>query len=330
MKVVVTGAAGQLGTLVLVRLVADPAVREVVCVDLRPPRLHSAKIKYRAIDIRDAELAKVCAGAHAVIHLAFIVTDYLPPRQFFDINVEGSKNVFHQAVLAGVSRIIYSSSISAYGVLPGHPEPIVETTPRRLQSDLQYAAAKYQVEEFLDHFEREHSKITIARLRPAVLIGTGMDHTFGHALRRQVIFDVNAYPIPVVWDEDVADAVILALQRNAHGAFNLAAEDPLTASEMARVAGLKVVQPPQRLLRLFAGVSRLFGRFGFFRVMDPAWFTMRGARMVISSERALRELGWQRLCPTAAEVIQQYVATLDQVRIVKRLAPERVKTPHRY
>lgn len=317
MKVVVTGAAGQLGTLMLSRLIADPEIKEVVCVDLRPPRLASAKIRSWRVDVRSQELSTVFAGAQVVIHLAFVVADYLPARQYFDINVEGSKNVFRQAANASVSQVIYASSITAYGLFPDHPEPIVESTPRRLQTDLQYAAAKYWVEEHLDHFEHEHPQMRIARLRPAVLIGNDMNHIFGHALKRRVVFKVNEFPIPIVWDEDVADAVMLALHHNAHGAFNLATEDPLTAAEMENVAGLRVMRPPRRLLQMFASLSRLFGRFGFFRVMDPAWFTMNGARMIISSERAVRELGWQRRCLTGADVIQHYVASLDESRVLE-------------
>ena len=99
------------------------------------------------------------------------------------VRVGGSKNAFNAAAAAGVKTVVYSSSVAAYGVLPGHPRPITEQTPRRLQDSFPYAAAKYRVEEFLDGFEKEHPDVAVARLRPSILIGPGMNHPLGAALR---------------------------------------------------------------------------------------------------------------------------------------------------
>ena len=314
MKVVITGAAGQLGTHVLMRLIADPKIREIVCIDLKKPRLKSAKLRIAQYDIRDSRIQHAMMGADAVIHLAFVVTDYLPKKEFFDINLEGSKNVFQAAVNAGAGQIIYTSSIVAYGLIPGHPEPIVEDTPRYLQTDLQYAAAKYFVEEYLDTFEQEHKSIIITRLRPAIMLGEEMDHTFGHALRHRVLFKVNETPIPIVWDEDVADAVLSALHKRAAGAFNLASDLPLNPEEWAEVGAFKVIRLPDWLLRAFARMSILVGRNSSFRVMDPAWFMIQDVRMTISSEKARKELDWQPMCNTAADVVRQFVSTLPDTQ----------------
>src|SRR5262249_47036878 len=133
--------------------------------------------------------------------------------EFESINVGGSKNVFEAAARARVRRIVYASSVAAYGVVPGHPVPIVEDTPRRLQPEFPYAATKYAVEEFLDGFEPGHPEIAVTRLRPGVLFGARMDHPLGSALRRRILIDTDGPAVPIVWDEDVADAIMLALRK---------------------------------------------------------------------------------------------------------------------
>src|SRR5690348_10340443 len=126
MRVAVTGGAGQLGTLVLRRLCADRTVAEVRSLDLRPPLAVSPKLKAVEADVRDPELARHLDGCDVLVHLAFLVAKRGKRELQDQVNVEGSKNVFRAALQAGVRRIVYASSIAAYGVVPGHPEPIVE------------------------------------------------------------------------------------------------------------------------------------------------------------------------------------------------------------
>jgi nucleoside-diphosphate-sugar epimerase len=179
MKVAVTGGSGQLGTTVLRRLAADPSIREVISLDLRPPIVACEKVRPVAADVRDPHFARHLEGCHAVVHLAFIVTQWTPGDRLRSINVDGSLNVFRAAAAAGVETVVYTSSVAAYGVTPDHPVPIVETTPRVRQAELPYASHKFDVEAFLDAFEPAHPAIAVSRLRPAILAGARMEHELG-------------------------------------------------------------------------------------------------------------------------------------------------------
>ncbi len=313
MKVAVTGGSGQLGTLVLERLVGDPAVERVFDLDMRPPALANAKLEFMEADVRDGDLVEdLLRGADALVHLAFVVTPHLPREVFEAINIEGSKNVFRAAAAVGIRRIVYCSSIAAYGAVPGHPRPIVEDTPRVFQAEFPYAAAKHRVEGFLDGFEAKHPEIRIARLRPSILIGrhrgSVLARLFGLGIDRGFLPATSAMPVPLVWDEDLADAVILALDREAHGAFNVSADQPLPANELAAAAGLKHLPLPRTVLELATRWSPFLARLGLGEPVDPAWQRHAEVVMEISSERARRELGWRPRCPTAATVIRRYQA----------------------
>src|SRR6185436_11982808 len=105
-KVAVTGGSGQLGTLVLKRLLGDRSIGEILSLDLRPPAVVSARLKSVTADVRDPDFARHLAGCDALVHLAFIVTELRPRDEVQAINVEGSKNVFRAAVAAGVKQIV--------------------------------------------------------------------------------------------------------------------------------------------------------------------------------------------------------------------------------
>jgi UDP-glucose 4-epimerase len=313
MRVAVTGGAGQLGTLVLRKLCADRTVAEVRSLDLRPPLAASPKLKAILADVRDPELTRHLQGCDVLVHLAFLVAKRGKRETQDLVNVEGSKNVVHAALQAGVRRIVYSSSIAAYGVVPGHPEPLLETSPRIRQPSFWYACAKYDVEAFLDELEAAHPEVAVVRFRPAILLGRRMEHALGAAFRRGVLPDSGLTPMPVVWDEDVADAFVLAVKSDsARGAFNLAAEEPLPSRQLARAAGLRTMAVPIFVRRTLAAADALATRLGLIQPMDPGWLAAGEARMVASSERALRDLGWKPRCAKAVEVVRRQVETVPR------------------
>ena len=216
--VAVTGGSGQLGTHVLRRLLADPAIERVVSIDRRPPFIGSPKLQ--AIDrrcLRSRSFARHLQGVDAVIHCAFIISGGERSPIFRAVNVEGSKNVFRAAVAAGVKTIAFVSSVTAYGCVPGHPVPIVETTPRVRQADFAYACCKYDVEAFLDEVEPQHPDIAISRIRANILIGPADAAPARHVLRIGWIPDFGGHPLPIVWDEDVADLLVLAVRQRGAG-----------------------------------------------------------------------------------------------------------------
>jgi putative sterol carrier protein len=124
----------------------------------------------------------------------------------------------------------------------------------------------------------------------------------------------------IVWDEDVADAFLLAAKSDsARGAFNLAADDPLPSRELARAAGLRTMVVPLFVRRMLVGVDALATRLSFVAPMDPGWFAAGEARMVASSERARRDLGWKPRCARAVEVVKRQVETVPR-KLDRRLS----------
>jgi putative sterol carrier protein len=211
--------------------------------------------------------------------------------------------MFAHAAGAGCSSIVYSSSIAAYGLAADHPEPLVEDAPRQPTPAVPYADDKYAVEAGLDQFEEKHPSVRVVRLRPGILVGRRMEHGLGALMRRRILPAFGEQPLPVVWDEDVADAVVLALLGEARGAFNLVAEPSLPARELASAAGFRSAEIAELPLRGLGRLAPLFRRRG----LDvEALREARSVRFVVSSERARHELGWKPVCPSAVEVLRRF------------------------
>lgn len=62
MKILVTGAAGQLGTVVCRYLLEQPHVEQVIGGDLRPLQLSDDRLRFESLDIRDGEVPSIAAG----------------------------------------------------------------------------------------------------------------------------------------------------------------------------------------------------------------------------------------------------------------------------
>jgi nucleoside-diphosphate-sugar epimerase/putative sterol carrier protein len=306
-RVAVTGGSGQLGTLVLRRLADDRSIHGIVALDLRPPLIVSGKLRVVRADVRDPGIGDHLRGCDALIHLAFLVAKRGARALQDDVNVRGSANVFRAAIGAGVRQIVYASSVAAYGVLPGLPVPVIEETRRTRQSGFWYASAKYDVEANLDTLEREHPELAVARLRPAILIGRRVEHQLGAAMRRGLLPDGGS--LPVVWDEDAADAFLLALKSDARGAFNLAADEPLPARELAEAAGLRLLRVPVKALR---ALERAVTALRILPPADPGWLGTANFPLVYSSEKAKRELSWMPRHPTARDVMRAYARNVPR------------------
>ena len=131
LTVAVTGPTGEIGKSLIDALEASPqvaAVRGMARSAFDPLGAGWSKATYQRGDILDrGHLAELFDGADVAVHLAFaIFGDREETRR---INLEGSRNVFEAAVEAGVGRLVYASSVAAYGFHPENPQPLTEETP---------------------------------------------------------------------------------------------------------------------------------------------------------------------------------------------------------
>src|SRR5215203_4913168 len=97
MRIVVTGATGNVGTSVLEALARDRRVEEIVGIARRKPAWENPRTRFVSLDIAQADLRPHFAGADAVIHLAWLIQPSRDARELERVNVHGSRKVFEYA-----------------------------------------------------------------------------------------------------------------------------------------------------------------------------------------------------------------------------------------
>jgi UDP-glucose 4-epimerase len=299
MKILVTGAAGYIGSVVTERLVEHG--HTVVALDnLRHGHRDAVNPAARFIqgDLLDREWLHEQvrrAGVDAVVHLAaeaLIDESVRDPGRFFRVNVTGGLNLLDAMVAAGVTRIIFSSTAAVYG----EPEAVPIREDARLQPVNSYGESKLAFERAMAWYQRAHGLRHVSlryfnacgatersgeRHEPEThLIPILLDAALGRRSMRLFGTDYDTPDGTCVRDYvhviDIADAHLLCLK-------HIDAIEP-TAFNLGNGSGYSNRQ-------VIAAVERVTGRSipvaaAPRRPGDPA-------RLVASADRIARDLGWR-------------------------------------
>src|SRR5215203_5930167 len=109
MRVVVTGASGNVGTSLLRALAGEAAVTSVLGLVRRPPEMGFAKTTWAAADVASDDLAGHFRGADVVVHLAWLIQPSHDPFAMWRTNVVGTERVLAAASAAGVGALVCAS-----------------------------------------------------------------------------------------------------------------------------------------------------------------------------------------------------------------------------
>lgn len=142
MRIVVTGATGNIGTSVVDALRADPAVHDVVGVARRVPD-STASGEIVAADLAVDPLDPIVEGADAVVHLAWKIRPSHDPMAQWRTNVLGSARLARAIERNGVPTLIFASSLGVYAPAPSG-SPVDETFPRATTSRLPYTRTRWR------------------------------------------------------------------------------------------------------------------------------------------------------------------------------------------
>jgi nucleoside-diphosphate-sugar epimerase len=281
------------------------------------------KVAYRRGDILDrGSLAALFDGADVAVHLAFaIFGDREESRR---INLEGSRNVFEAAIEAGVKRLVYASSVAAYGFHPENPQPLTEEVPVRGSESFYYSAQKAELEVTLDGL-LSGSEVDAYVFRPCIVAGPratmliekvvdgarlgdplpALRQGLGRLpLARPMLPDVGA-PIQLVHHDDVARALAAAIAgRGEPGAYNLAGEGEIGIGDIARALGWRTVPVPAPAVGIGAALA---GRLAF---LSPQleWATALRVPVLMDSAKARRQLDWEPVFDAWETLIQTAVS----------------------
>lgn len=298
MKVVITGASGNLGSRLVPALLAHPGVTEVVGIARRPPA--SSDIAWHQADVAESDLKPLVRGADVVVHLAWLLVPSRKPALMERVNLRGTQAVLDAVGAEGVPALVHGSSIGAYS--PGPKDSAVdESYPTDGIPSSLYSRHKATAERMVDAFERRYPDRRVVRIRPGIVLqaeaASSLARYFLGPLVPQRLVRPGLLPaVPRtpglafqgVHATDVAAAYVAAITKPVHGAFNVAGSPVLDARTMAQALDAREIPVPLAVLR--AAVAAAWHA----RVisMDPGWVDLGTQSPLMSCDRAQRELDW--------------------------------------
>jgi UDP-glucose 4-epimerase len=334
LTVAVTGPTGEIGQAVVSALERAREVRRVLGMARRPfdPSERGwKKFFYQRGDVLDQEaLAALMDGVDVVVHLAFIIMGR--PEETRAVNLDGSRNVFQAAVAAGAKRLVYASSVAAYGFHSENPQPLTEDVPARGTDSHYYSAQKAEVELLLK--ETVQGSDTDAYVfRPCVVAGRDApllidslpytqisERLPGPVLRlldgvpilKPVLPDPGV-PFQLVHHDDVAAAMRAAvIGRGTPGVYNLAGPGELTVKQLAEELGWYSIPVPDLAVD---AVAELIGRLGFMPA-QVQWISAFREPVIMDTTKARRELRW-RPSHDALETLRETITAARMDRLIR-------------
>jgi nucleoside-diphosphate-sugar epimerase len=300
MRVVVIGATGNVGTSLIQALSGEPEVESILGLARRRPQWDPPKTEWAEADIVGSDLAPHLRGADAVVHLAWLIQPSRDEETLRAANVAGSERVFQAVADAGTPTLIYASSVGAYSAGP-KDRMVDEGWPTNGISTSFYSRHKAEVERILDRFEADSSIARVVRLRPGLIFkgeaaeeirrlfaGPFLPSFLVHPRLIPVIPKISGLRFQAVHSRDVGEAYRLALTREVHGAFNIAADPVIGPPELAEVLGAQPLRVPGSVVRALTSVTWRLR----LQPTPPGWVDLALGSPLMDTRRAREELGW--------------------------------------
>jgi len=297
----VTGASGKVGHALVARLVA--AGHRVRAMLRRVPEEREANVEYAFGDLGDPEAVdRAVTGVETVIHIGAATKGGWPEHRVG--TVVGTRNVIDACRKHGVRQLVYLSSMSvidwAGSVGSGPITEGAQLEPRPEERG-PYTRAKLEAERLVVAAARQHG-LPCVILRPGQIFGGGIPLINGavarHAAGRWLVLGDGELELPLVFLDDVIDAIVAAIDKQLVGAEVIQIIDPdhLTQREVLALAGdgKPVIALPRPLVFALGKLSELPMR-AVGKQSPVAAYRLQSAlaRLHYESDRARSLLGWQ-------------------------------------
>jgi UDP-glucose 4-epimerase len=312
LTVAVTGPTGEIGIPAVDALEREPEVERIIGMarrDFDPSSYGWVKTEYRRGDILDrSAVDRLVEEADVVVHLAYLIMGSRAASHM--VNLDGTRNVFEATVdAARPKRLVYTSSVAAYGYHPDNPQPLTEDVPPRGSKEHYYSQQKAECEALLRDVTTGTTVDTYV-LRPCIVAGpqaTALADSMpwrqlaarlpGRARKalgrvpglRMVVPDPGN-PLQLVHQDDVASAIAAAATgRGRPGAYNIAGDGTVTFGEVATALGALPFPVPRAAATL---ASEVVARLPWVPALAE-WIHVARTPVLMDTTRARTLLGWQ-------------------------------------
>ncbi len=264
----ITGISGGQGRLLASRVSDD---YDVVGVDRAPWEEHPKNLRIYQVDVLKKKFEDVFRHERpkAVVHLGLIRHFRSGPEERHEVNVLGTRRLLAFCAKYEVKQLVVVSSSYVYGALPENPYFLDEDAP--LNSSRTYPEMRDLVE--MDTLTTahlwQHPEMATALLRPVNTIGTHVHSAIVKYLKLGYVPTILGFnPMTqFIHEEDVTEAIALALQKKLRGVFNVTGPGEVPIKVAIEESGGTAVPLPEIVARSLFG--QLF-RLGLFHTPTGA------------------------------------------------------------
>jgi predicted dehydrogenase/nucleoside-diphosphate-sugar epimerase len=297
---VVTGASGSLGRAVVRRLRA--LGHRVRAFQRRIPDAPVEGVEYAFGHLPDpAAVDRALRGAEVVVHVGAAMKGGWPEHH--GSTIVGTQNVLDACRRHGVRQLVHISSMAVVDFSSSAGGRAVDESSAlepRAEERGPYTRAKLEAETRVTAAARGGLACVI--LRPGQIFGGGIPLVTGAVARRAagrwLVLGDGKLELPLVYIDDVVDAVMAAIDRRLTGGEVIQLVDPehLTQADVLHLVGGgdKVLRVPRPIVFALGKLSELpLGALG--RQSPVALYRLRSALAPLhfDSDRATRLLGWR-------------------------------------
>ncbi|GGL09689.1 NAD-dependent dehydratase [Planomonospora parontospora subsp. antibiotica] len=286
--VAVTGAASGVGRAFLAKVASSADFRRVVAIDEQ--RGDVPDVTWRVIDVRDPLLANRISDIDVLVHLT---ADYgldSDPGERRAHNLRAAQTVLTASAAARVRRVVLVTSAMVYGAAPDNPVPLPEDSPVAAESDTGVVGDHLEIEALARRSLRSHPGLEVTVLRPAALVGPGIDSVVTRHFEAPRLLTVKG--CSPRWQfchvDDLVSALELAALGMVSGVVAVGGEGWLEQEQVEEISGLRRLELPAGLT---FGTAQRLHRLGI--TPAPATDLHHVVYPWVVDCAALREAGWK-------------------------------------
>jgi UDP-glucose 4-epimerase len=291
-KVLISGIAGGQGRLLARRL----RERFEVCgVDRVPWPGHPRDVQVHRVDLRKKKFEDLFRTElpSAVVHMGFVRDFRAGDRLRHDVNVRGTKQLLDHCVTYGVQALVVLSSSYVYGASPENPCAIDEDAALLASRSYPEIRDLVEVDSLASAFLWKYPHLRTCVLRPVNVLGATVHSLMGAYLRLRPVPTLMGFDpmLQFLHEEDLAEAIALALERGLQGVFNVTGPGEVPLHTAIRALGARALPLPELLARPV--IARLF-RWGLVP-FPPGALDYLKYPVTVSGERFVEATGFRPL-----------------------------------
>ncbi len=237
--VLITGVASEWGGRLAAHLINQPDVH-VIGLDDKPPEKDIHNLDFIQADFRNPVLVELLREevVDTVYHLAFMESERANETAF-DTNVVGGMKFLGMCAEGGVRKVIVKSSTMVYGAHPTNSMFLREDHALNGNKSYGYIRDLIEMESFCNGFGRQVPDMIITTLRFAHIVGPKASTPMTRFLRDEEAFVLLGFDpmMQIIHEDDVIRALAHAMNCDAPGAYNIAAEGNMPLWKLMGLAG---------------------------------------------------------------------------------------------